>query len=166
MRCMLLLFSKVLLFFFLPPSFSWIDNKQLFVVARSPRQGPGPCGTCCCTNMEENLMSPCPRETTASQQPGSHHKQTEHTQGTAKQGISTIADFSLGSYLAPDFILLASGRWQILARMYTCCSRDPLCGGFTCSFSDCKASAGLCVLEEKGNTAQAALSSLPLQFHF
>lgn len=61
MRCMLLLFSKVFFFFF-----SWIDNKQLFVVGRSPRQGPGPRSTCCCTDMEENLMSPCPRETTTS----------------------------------------------------------------------------------------------------
>lgn len=160
MRCMLLLFLRVLFFFL----FSWIDNKQLFVVGRSPRQGPGPCSTCCCTNMEENLMSPCPRETTTSPAARTPPQADRAYPGYRKAGnIRVVADFNLGRLSHP---LILFYLHQVLGRFRVCATPgNSLCGGFTCSFLECKASMRLRALEE-GNTAQAALSSLLPQFHF
>lgn len=164
MRCMLLLFLKVLFFFFF--LFSWIDNKQLFVVGRSPRQGPGPCSTCIPT-WKKIWWASAPGRPQPPKQPGPPPQADRAHPGYRKAGnIGVIADFSLGR-LSHPLILFYSH--QVIGRFqwgWICAAPgNSLCGGFTCSFLECKASTRLCALEE-GNTAQAALSSLLPQFHF
>lgn len=98
MRCMLLLFSKVLSFFL------GLTINDSSVVGRSPRHGPGPCGTCHCMDTEENPMSPCLRETTAPPAPAHRaHPRTE------KQVIRIVADFSLGRLSHPWFYFTRIG---------------------------------------------------------
>lgn len=135
------------------------------VVGRSPRQGPGPCSTCRCTDTEENLMSPCPRETTTSRVARTPPKAHRAHPGTEKQVIRIVADFSQGRLSHSRFYFTRIGLRADSSEDGCVLLQEHPHRAFACSFLGCKASRRLRVLGE-GNPAQAARSSLLPRFHF